>query len=98
MVVVPAQLVVKALDQCGKRGVKHAIIVSGGFRETGPEGQAREVELSQVAEKHGIRARVQRKMEELSGRAEELINGISAREEYRKVLLDVLRYNIERKR
>lgn len=55
-------------------------------------------ELRHIAEKHGIRAQVQRKMEELSGRAEELINVISAREEYRKVLLDVLRYNIERKR
>ena len=55
VVVVPAGIVADVLDQCGKRGIKHAIVVSGGFSETGPEGEAREVVLAQVAEKHGLR-------------------------------------------
>jgi len=55
VVVVPAGIVADVLDQCGKRGIKHAIVVSGGFSETGPEGEVREVVLAQVAEKHGLR-------------------------------------------
>jgi len=55
VVVVPAGIVADVLDQCGKRAIKHAIVVSGGFSETGPEGEAREVVLAQVAEKHGLR-------------------------------------------
>jgi len=55
VVVVPAPIVTDVIDQCGKRGIKHAIVISGGFRETGPEGQAREEALARVAKKHGIR-------------------------------------------
>ena len=54
-------------------------------------------ELCHIAEKHGIRARVQQTMEKFSKRAEELIFGLSATEKYRNLLLDVLRYNKERK-
>lgn len=54
-------------------------------------------ELRHIAEKHGIRMRVQRTMEEYSRRAKELINGLPAAEKYRKILLDVLQHNIERK-
>ena len=56
------------------------------------------VELREVAEKYGIRAQVQKKMEELSSKAEKLIISLPAREEYREVLLEVLHHNAERKR
>jgi len=55
VVVLPAPLVADVLGECGRRGIKHAIVVSGGFGETGQEGQARETVLAQVAEEHGIR-------------------------------------------
>jgi acetyltransferase len=55
VVVLPAALVTDLLEQCGRRGIKHAIVVSGGFSETGEEGQALEVVLAQVAEKYGMR-------------------------------------------
>lgn len=55
VVVVPAPIVVDVVDQCGRRGVRHVIVVSGGFRESGPEGQAREQALARVAGRHGIR-------------------------------------------
>jgi acetyltransferase len=55
VVVLPAPAVADVLEGCGSRGIKHAIIVSGGYAETGEEGQAREVALAQVAEEHGIR-------------------------------------------
>jgi acetyltransferase len=55
VVVLPAPLVADVLGECGRRGIKHAIIVSGGYAETGGEGQAREAILAQVAAEHGIR-------------------------------------------
>ena len=36
--VIPAKFVPMAVEDCGKKGVKHIIINSGGFSETGPEG------------------------------------------------------------
>ena len=54
-VLIPAKFVVPTLKECGKRGIKAAIIGSGGFREIGPEGLALEQEMLQVAGEHGIR-------------------------------------------
>ncbi|MFA6596127.1 MAG: acetate--CoA ligase family protein [Ignavibacteriaceae bacterium] len=43
-----------ALEQCGKKGVKAAIIISAGFKEIGDEGLKREKELIEIANKYGI--------------------------------------------
>src|SRR5574341_1196666 len=55
VLVVPAALVPEQVEACGKRGLKGVIISSGGFRETGPEGEEREQEVKRVAEKYGLR-------------------------------------------
>ena len=55
VLVVPTKIVSKLLEECGKKGIKHAIIVSGGFREVGGEGGDREQELTAIATKYGIR-------------------------------------------
>jgi acetyl coenzyme A synthetase (ADP forming)-like protein len=55
MVVVPAPIVADVMDQIGRRGIKHAIVVSGGFGETGPQGEAREEALARVAKQHSVR-------------------------------------------
>ncbi|MBK9712174.1 MAG: acetate--CoA ligase family protein [Kouleothrix sp.] len=55
VVIVPAPAVADVLEQCGRRGITHAIVVSGGFGELGPEGRAREQELAAIARRHGIR-------------------------------------------
>ena len=55
VVVVPAQSAAGVLEECGKRGIRAVIILSGGFRETGPEGEALEAELVRVARKYAIR-------------------------------------------
>ncbi len=55
VIVVPARLVEQELEACGKRGIRAVIIVSGGFREIGPEGEAREARLREVAARYGIR-------------------------------------------
>ncbi len=41
VIVFPASVVDRALEQCGKKGVKAAIVISAGFREVGPKGIAR---------------------------------------------------------
>lgn len=43
-----------ALEQCGQKGVKAAIIISAGFKETGPDGQKKEKLLKDIASKYGI--------------------------------------------
>jgi acetate---CoA ligase (ADP-forming) subunit alpha len=55
IIVLPTEVVCRTLEDCGKKGVRHAIIVSGGFREAGPEGVVLQKELEAVALKYGIR-------------------------------------------
>ena len=53
--VIPAKFVPQAVEDCGKKRVKHIIINSGGFSETGPEGEAIEKDFLARAKKYGIR-------------------------------------------
>ena len=56
ILLLPAALVLPALEECGEKGVKIAVIYSSGFAETGDEeGKKREAALLQVARKEGIR-------------------------------------------
>ena len=55
IIIVPAAAVPEGLRQCGLRGVRAAIIASGGFRETGSEGAALEAECLEVAAEYGMR-------------------------------------------
>jgi len=45
----------KVLEECGKKGVKFAIVHSAGFKEVGPEGEALEREMVETAHRNGIR-------------------------------------------
>jgi acetyltransferase len=53
--VIPAKFVPQAVEDCGKKGVKHIIINSGGFAETGAEGAAIEKDFLERARRYGIR-------------------------------------------
>jgi acetate---CoA ligase (ADP-forming) len=53
--VVPTDQVVPLLDDFGKIGTKYAVIITAGFRETGPEGKLQEERLKETAAKYGIR-------------------------------------------
>jgi acetyltransferase len=53
--VIPARFVPTAVEDCGKKGVKHIIINSGGFSETGPEGAEIEKAFLEKADAFGIR-------------------------------------------
>ncbi len=55
VVAVPAPLVAAQIEACGRRGVAAAIIISGGFREVGPEGEAREQAVRRLARRYGMR-------------------------------------------
>ncbi|MDY0169952.1 MAG: acetate--CoA ligase family protein [Thermoguttaceae bacterium] len=54
VIVFPANVVNRALQQCGEKGVKSAIVISAGFREVGPKGVERELELKETCRKYGI--------------------------------------------
>ncbi len=56
VIVVPAPIVPMVLRDCGEKGVKAAIIISGGFRETGTEeGRRLEEEVIRISREYGIR-------------------------------------------
>ena len=56
VIAVPAPLVPGVLRECGEKGIKSVIIISGGFRETGTEEGARlEDEVIEISKKYGIR-------------------------------------------
>ncbi len=55
VIVLPTRIVGETLEACGKKGIHNAIIVSGGFKETGSEGAEREKELIEIADRYGIK-------------------------------------------
>jgi acetyltransferase len=55
VIAVPARLAVRVADECGHKGVRVLVVISDGFKETGPEGASREKELRDIALGHGMR-------------------------------------------
>lgn len=55
VIILPAEVIPEVLTNCGEKGVKACIIISGGFRELGETGKQRETELQQIAQRYGIR-------------------------------------------
>ncbi|MGB9642780.1 MAG: acetate--CoA ligase alpha subunit, partial [Candidatus Ratteibacteria bacterium] len=55
VIVVPAKIVCSVIEECGKKGTKAAIVISAGFKESGPEGKEREKNLVETGEKYGCR-------------------------------------------
>ena len=55
VVVVPAAAVASVMEECGRKGIEAAVVISAGFKEAGPEGVARERQLAEVARRHHIR-------------------------------------------
>jgi len=55
VVAVPAANVSAAVDACGSRGVPACIVISAGFKETGPAGAALERDLVERAKRQGVR-------------------------------------------
>jgi len=55
VVVIPAQYVLKAVEECGRKGVKGVIVISAGFKEVGGKGARLEQELVRIVRRYGMR-------------------------------------------
>jgi len=55
VLVIPARFVPQAIHECGGKGVKGVIIVSGGFSEAGKEGEELQKKTAAVARECGVR-------------------------------------------
>jgi acetyltransferase len=55
IVTVPTRAVAEVLQQCGEKGVRSALVITAGFRETGAAGRAAEDELLAIARRYGMR-------------------------------------------
>ncbi len=55
VVCTPAATVPGVMEECAQAGIPAAIIISAGFKETGPEGVALENKVIEIARKGGIR-------------------------------------------
>jgi acetyltransferase len=55
VIALPAPAVMGVLEQCGKKGVDSIIVISAGFKETGPEGAYLEEGLAARAKELGMR-------------------------------------------
>jgi acetyltransferase len=55
VVVIPSRMVLGAIEECGKLGVKAAVVVTGGFAEAGPDGEKLQKELAEIAGRYALR-------------------------------------------
>lgn len=55
LIILPTKIVADVLEACGRKGIRHAIVVSGGFAEVGDGGEALQEQVVETANRHGIR-------------------------------------------
>jgi len=55
VIITRAATVPDIIESCGKRGVRFALVLSAGFRETGPQGAALEQAVVENARRYGMR-------------------------------------------
>ncbi|MFO8175796.1 MAG: acetate--CoA ligase family protein, partial [Longimicrobiales bacterium] len=55
VVVVPKELVIPVVEECGEKGVKGVVVISAGFKEVGGQGIRLEEELLETVRSHGMR-------------------------------------------
>jgi len=55
VITLPAAIVPKVIEECGRKGIGFAVVVGGGFREVGLEGAEIEREMLEAAKKANVR-------------------------------------------
>ena len=55
IIVTPAPTVPGIIEECGRARIPYGIVISSGFKETGPAGEARERDLKRRAGKYNLR-------------------------------------------
>ena len=54
VIALPAEMVPRTVEECGKKGVKGAILITAGFAET-HEGKGLQTEITDIARRYGVR-------------------------------------------
>jgi len=55
VILVPAGMVAQLLDVCGRKGIRRAIVSTGGFREFKEKDNCAEADIVDAAKRHGIK-------------------------------------------
>ena len=55
VVIVPAPVVPRVVEEAGQKGVKGLVIISAGFKEVGPDGAELERQIFSIAQKYSMR-------------------------------------------
>ena len=55
VIVTPSKVAPRVVEECGRKGVKAIVIVSGGFKEVGREGAEIERRVVEIARSYGMR-------------------------------------------
>ncbi|MFQ5969381.1 MAG: acetate--CoA ligase family protein [Nitrososphaerales archaeon] len=55
VVVTPSKIVPAVLEECGKKNVRGAIIITAGFKEVGEEGEMLQIQVAETSKKYGTR-------------------------------------------
>src|SRR5688572_3839844 len=55
VIALPAAQVPAMVERCARLGIAYGVVLGGGFRETGAEGESRERSMVQAARTHGMR-------------------------------------------
>ncbi len=54
VIVIPAQFVIEAVEECGQKGVRALVVITAGFKEVGHDGLQAEHTIIEIAEKYGM--------------------------------------------
>lgn len=54
-IIVPVEAVLSVIDQCGRKGVPGAVLITSGFAEVGPAGRDLQEKVADQARRHGVR-------------------------------------------
>jgi len=55
VIIIPARFVPQAVEECGQKGVKGAVIITGGFSEAGPDGEVLQQQVVDIGQRYGVR-------------------------------------------
>lgn len=55
VIIIPARFVPQAIRECGEKGVKGVVIITGGFSEAGAEGEVLQQQVVDIAQHYGVR-------------------------------------------
>ncbi|HEY7079686.1 MAG TPA: CoA-binding protein, partial [Nitrososphaeraceae archaeon] len=55
VIVTPNNIVPQIIEECGRKGVKAAVIISAGFKETGEQGKILEDKIKRIAKDYDMK-------------------------------------------